>query len=95
MRYYVANDYKKPYNSLVKARAMAIKQQSYGVVSIPINDENNISVGRVYFGYYTATSSSFEWRTTYRKFNPNLNEYRRLEKRWVLHKDGTLGKRII
>lgn len=88
MKYYIGNGYKRTYRTLNEARAAAMRMKDSFRSSVQVLNDKNEHVGTVVFGYCN------EWRTTYRVFSKYLNEYRRLDKRWELHENGTLGKRL-
>lgn len=92
MKYYISNNYNRSYKTIIAARK-AIMNMYKGfqlrAVSIPVINEKNEHVG-----YVNEPHHYPEWRVPYWKFNPNLGREVRMEKRWVLKADGTLGERL-
>ena len=99
MRYYMVADDKRKFKKLDNARKRAIeigrnnKYYSKANVSVPIWNEKNESVGEVYVG--DSRMPYPEWVTHYWKFSEHTGRTMMMNKRWILNKDGSLGKKVM
>ena len=100
MRYYtVGGDYKKKFRKLDNARKYAIedgrKSKYYGRTNVTrtIMNEKNEFVGEVNVGDDRRPYPY--WTTHYYKFNEYTGREMKMDRRWLLNKDGSLGKKVM
>ena len=93
MSYYVSN-YSKEFKTIGSARKYALEKANKDiakgkmVLSVPITNGNNRFVGNVW-------PISMTWETHYYRINENTGRRVQMERRWILKRDGTLGKKVM
>ena len=100
MTYYIVGDdssrkFKKIDNARKYAIEMGRKNRYYGKgnVTVPIDNEKHEFVGEVSVGEPRRPYPF--WTIHYYKFNEHTGREMKMDRRWLLNKDGSLGKKVM